>query len=209
MSGLSSSAVGPDGPNHRLGPSAIVVALGAAVMTAGTFAPWLASGASSRNLYRSAGLVERLAGLGRPVGLALDALPLTGMYCVAAGVAYVMGRRRIAAGAIALLAVVFGGIASAALANRRPGAVHLLAVGPSLTLAGAALCLAALCAAAGQLRHAAQARRRDATLRPTSASSAATGTNPPSNPLPNPATNPATNPVTDPSPGRPRTMEFR
>ncbi len=213
MFDLSTSAARPDGPDHRLSPSAIVAALGAAVMTAGTFAPWLASGASNRNLYRSAGLVERLAGLGRPVGLALDALPLTGLYCVAAGVAYVMGRRRIAAGAIALLAVVFAGIASAALANRRPGAVHLRAVGPSLTLAGALLCLGALLAATGHLQHAAQARRRGAPLRPTSATTTASGTDAPPNPLPNPVTNPATNqatdPVTDPSQGRPRTMEFR
>ncbi len=52
-------------------------ALGAVVMTAGTFAPWLASGTSERNLYSSAGVVQRLAGLGRAIGFALDALPFS------------------------------------------------------------------------------------------------------------------------------------
>jgi hypothetical protein len=184
---------------------------GTVVMLAGTFAPWLASGTSERNLYGSAGLVQRLAGLGQPAGLALDALPLTGLYAIAAGVAYVMGRRRIAAGAIALLAVVFAGIALAALSHRRSGDIRLLAVGPSVTLTGALLCLATLLVAVGQLQHRARVQRRTQPARPTTSSNPASSSAPVTDPLTDPMTNPShplTNP-THPSSGRPRTMEFR
>jgi hypothetical protein len=130
MSGLPPSPPVADGANRRrrpaamgtvVGPAAIPVVgtvVGTVLIMAGTFSPWLASGRSERNLYSSAGLVQRLAGLGRLVGVALGVLPLTGLYGIAAGLAYVMGRRRIAAGAIALLAVVFAGIALAALSGR-------------------------------------------------------------------------------------------
>jgi hypothetical protein len=214
MSGLAAPAEVPGAASRRLHPAAIGVAVGAVTMTAGTFAPWLASGASARNLYSSAGLVQRLAGLGRPVGLALDALPLTGVYCIAAGVAYVTGRRRIAAGAIALLAVVFAGIAVAALSHRRPGEIHLLAVGPSVTLAGALLCLAAVfAAAAGQLQHAVRARRRAVPSRPASSPDRATnplaGPTPDPTNTPNPAPSPTPSPMNNLSQGRPRMMEFR
>jgi hypothetical protein len=225
MSGLVAPPEVPDAVSRRLHPAAIGVAVGTVAMTAGTFAPWLASGASARNLYSSAGLVQRLAGLGRPVGLALDALPLTGAYCIAAGVAYVTGRRRIAAGAIALLAVVFAGIALAALSHRRPGEIHLLAVGPSVTLAGALFCLAAMLTAAGQRQHTVRGRRRTLLSRPTSSPDRATSTNPMAGPIsdpahtpapaPAPSTTPSTTPSTMPSPmtnlsqGRPRMMEFR
>jgi hypothetical protein len=165
------------------------VAFGAVVMTAGTFAPWLASGTNDRNLYSSAGVVQRLAGLGRPVGMALSALPFTGLYCLAAGVAYVMGRRRIAAGAIALLACVFTGVALAVLAHRRSGQIQLLVIGPSVTLIGALTCLVALLVAAGRLR-------RDVRIRHRTTRS-----------LPAPPT--SIEPRTDPYPGRPRTMELR
>jgi hypothetical protein len=124
------------------------VAVGAVVMTAGTFAPWLASGDSHRNLYSSVGVVQRLAGLGRPVALALDALPLTGLYCVLAGLAYLLGQRRVAAASMAVLAVVLGGLGVAVLSHRSSSPIRLLAVGPSVTVAGAALTLAGLLVAA-------------------------------------------------------------
>ena len=161
MSDPAATARIPGAADRQRHLAAVTVAVGTVVMTAGTFAPWLASGASERNLYSSAGLVQRLAGLGRPVGIALDVLPLTGLYGIAAGVAYVTGRRRIAAGAIALLAVVLAGIAWAALAHRRAGEVHLLAVGPSVTLGGALICLAALLTAAGRRLRSARASRPD------------------------------------------------
>jgi hypothetical protein len=182
-----------DGMGRRWHAVAVGVAVGTVVMMAGTFAPWLASGTSTRNLYSSAGLVQRLAGLPRPVGLALDALPLTSLYGIAAGVAYIMGRRRIAAGAIALLAFVLAGIALAALAHRRPGQIHLLGVGPSLTLIGALVCLAALLAAAALLRHNVRVRHRTGRPFPTSSTSTST----------------STEPSTNPSSGRPQIVEFR
>lgn len=199
MSGLAARSVVPDAPN-RWWPAA-GVALGAVVMTAGTFAPWLASGTSTRNLYRSAGLVQRLAGLGRPVGLVLDALPFTGLYCIVAGVAYVLGRRHIAAGAIALLAFGFAGIALAALTNRRAGQIQLLVAGPSVTLIGALVCLATLLILG--IRRQYDVRRRNCSTHYWPLIVATPST--PTAITPTATTSTATNP----SPGRPRTMELR
>jgi hypothetical protein len=120
-------------------PAEVAAVLAVVIMVGGTFLPWLQSGSTHRNLYGTAGVVQRLAGLGAPVGAALNALPLLGLFCVLAGVGYGLGWRRTAALSTAVVAAALGSVAVAALVHRGRGDIHIVAAGPTLTLVGATI----------------------------------------------------------------------
>jgi hypothetical protein len=123
----------------------VVLAVGAAVMVAGTFAPWLRSGRVTRNSYRTAGLLERLLDVHGLAGAALDAMPLLALLCAICAVVFIAGYRRVAVTAISLLAVVMGVLAIAVLNAPSADGIRAVHTGPIVTLAGS---LAALLAAA-------------------------------------------------------------
>lgn len=113
------------------------VCIGVVVMVVGTFAPWLRSGQVTRNSYRTAGLLQRLLGIGGAAGAALDALPLLAFFCAANVVILTMGLRRTALAVVSLLAVGMGALALAALAAPTVGGVRVVRSGPIITLVGA------------------------------------------------------------------------
>lgn len=117
---------------------------GAAVLIAGTFLPWVASGAVTRNLYTVAGTAQRL-GLFGSGGAVTRWLPLLGPLCILPLVLAVVRLRRTAAVVGIAVAIVAGGAAVAALvlaSGRSVVGVSLDATGPGTVVAGAALLLA-------------------------------------------------------------------
>jgi hypothetical protein len=131
----------PTGTIRRRLPLACVV-LGLALLVAGTFLPWLASGVALRNSYQSMALAGRLTPLGDGVsGAALAAWPGIGGISAACLVLYLVGLRRTAACCVLLVAVAVGTVAALAVVVLPTGDAAISAVlsGPLVTLTGAAL----------------------------------------------------------------------
>lgn len=117
-------------------------AAGAVLLVAGTFLPWLASGAALRNSYQAMAVARRLTPLGDgAVGVVLAGWPALGGITAACLVLYVLGLRRIAAVAISLLAVAIGTIATLMVVLLPPGdfTVRAVVVGPVVTMTGVVL----------------------------------------------------------------------
>lgn len=127
--------------DHRRAAEA-VGGVGAVVQVAGTFLPWLASGAALRNSYQAMAVARRLTPLGDgAVGAALTLWPAFGGITAAGLVLYVLGLRRVSAAVLLLLAVIGGTVATAIVVLLPPGefTVRAVAVGPVVTLTGAVL----------------------------------------------------------------------
>jgi hypothetical protein len=120
-----------------------VLAAGALVMVAGTFAPWLQSGTATRNSYRTAGLLQQLLQIGGATGAALDALPLLAAICAGAGVLLAIGWHRVAAGVLAAVALAMSCLSVAALVAPTSGGVRVDTAGPAMVLIGAGLIILA------------------------------------------------------------------
>lgn len=130
-------------PRRLAGP--VLGAAGAVVLVAGTFLPWLGSGAALRNSYQAMAVARRITPLGDgPVGVALSGWPAIGGI-MAAGVAlWVVGLRRAAAVVVASLAVVVGTVATALVVLLPVGefTVRAVVLGPAVTVTGALLAIA-------------------------------------------------------------------
>ena len=116
--------------------------LGVVLLVAGTFLPWLASGAALRNSYQAMAVARRLTALGDgTVGAALAAWPAFGGITAACLALYVVGLRRTAAVGISLLSVVAGTVATSLVVLLPPGdfTVRAVLLGPAVTEPGAAL----------------------------------------------------------------------
>ncbi|HEY3262948.1 MAG TPA: hypothetical protein VGJ95_22210 [Pseudonocardiaceae bacterium] len=118
---------------------------GALVLVAGTFLPWLASGAALRNSYQAMAVARRLTPLGDgATGAALLAWPALGGITASLLVLYVLGLRRTAAVGISLLATLAATVAAAMVVLLPPGdfTVRAVLLGPVVTATGAALAVA-------------------------------------------------------------------
>ena len=115
-------------------------------MIIGTFLPWVVSGQVRRSSYAAAGVIDRLgvAGEGMLDGL-VGLWPLFGALCALPVVAALLRWWRTAGVLAVLLALTGGGLSIGALvfAARRgsSGTVSLDPLGPTVTVAGAALLL--------------------------------------------------------------------
>lgn len=123
---------------------AVAGLLGFAVIIIGTFAPWLASGKTTRNLYSAAGVGHRLFGLGGVAGAAVDLLPLLSLLYLMVALLWSAGWVRVGAGLGVVLDLMVTLASVAALRAPRSGPVHVLGTGPYLTLLGAVLNFAAI-----------------------------------------------------------------
>jgi hypothetical protein len=123
----------------------ILAGLGALLLVAGTFLPWLASGAALRNSYQAMSVARRLTPLGDgATGALLAAWPMFGGITAAILVLYVVGLRRTAAVGLSLLSVAAGTVAAAVVVLLPPGDFTVRAVlfGPLVTMTGAVLAVA-------------------------------------------------------------------
>ena len=136
-----------------------LLAVGAVVMVAGTFCPWLSSGSARRNLYGATGVVQRIAGLGQPLGDVLDLVPLVGLFLVLCGLLWALGQRLIAGLGTAVVALLLGLISAAALSHQHAGTVRIVALGPMITLVGAGITALGISLLPVLGRRAAAARR--------------------------------------------------
>lgn len=133
------------GPFGRTAAAAVFGCIGIAVVIAGTFLPWVDSGLVSRNLYRVAGVAQRIGVFG-PQSSVATWLSLIGPLCVLPLLLGVLRLRRTAAWAGIVIAALVGGAAAAALVitgGRSVAGISLDVVGPGTVLAGAVLMLVA------------------------------------------------------------------
>ncbi len=110
------------------------------VLVAGTFLPWIRSGRATRNSYELAGVGVRRLDAGAAVDAVLQAWPFLGPLWAVVIVLAILGHRRSAAVATAVLAVLAGLVAvgGVALAVRVDStAISGVLVGPAVTLVGA------------------------------------------------------------------------
>ena len=117
-------------------------------MIAGTFAPWLRSGATTRDSYRTAGLLQRLLGIDGFAGAALDALPLLAVLSAGLLALVILGRIGIALVIGSLLAMAMAALSIAALHAPDSHGVRVATAGPAITLVG---CVLIIVAAAGSV----------------------------------------------------------
>jgi hypothetical protein len=130
----------------RLGLATAIAALGMVLMVVGTFLPWVVSGQVRRSSYAAAGVIDRLGIASEEM---LDVLvgvwPLFGAICVLPVVAALLRRWRTAGVLAVLLALVGAAVSVSALAfaarSGPSGTVSLDPLGPTVTVAGAALLL--------------------------------------------------------------------
>jgi hypothetical protein len=144
--GHTGAVTEPAGNQRAIGRSAAVVGLaGLATIVGGTFAPWVNSGAVSRNLYRITGIAARVGWLG-PDSTVASYLPLLGPVCVLLVLLGVLGVRRIAAVLALVLALACGGFAVTTViltAGRSVLGISLALTGPTLVLIGSVLVIGA------------------------------------------------------------------
>lgn len=122
----------------------VTAAAGIVVLLGATFAPWVVSGATSRNAYGAAGAGERLLRLDAPVAAAVRALPFVGLAFALAMLLWLAGRADVAAGLMLVLDVAAITAAVAALSAPRTGPVHAVAIGPIVMICGALITMAAI-----------------------------------------------------------------
>lgn len=118
--------------------------IGLAMVTVGSFLPWLRSGQAVRNSYAALGVLRRLVGVPGIEGALLAGWPVLALFCSAAAAIFAIGARRIAACAALVPAVFAGILAAAALGRSGTGAEQVAPVGPTVTLVGALLVIVAV-----------------------------------------------------------------
>lgn len=122
----------------------VAATAGIVVLLAATFAPWVVSGATSRNVYGGAGAGERLLRLDAPAAAAVRALPFVGLAFALAMLLWLAGRTTVAAALMLVLDVAAITAAVAALSAPRTGPVHAVVIGPIVTICGALITMAAI-----------------------------------------------------------------
>jgi len=129
----------------RLRVAALAAGLiGLATLTIGTFLPWLRSGQVLRNSYQTDGAIRQLLQPGEPIRTALAAWPAVSFACAAVAALYAVSMRRSAAALAVLTALAAAAVATAALAAGAVQSVRAETSGPTVTLIGAVLVLAAV-----------------------------------------------------------------
>lgn len=130
----------------RAATAATLGLLGLTTAVVGMFLPWLRSGAVLRDSFELAGVIQTLGFLrGDALELLLYAwyglIPAITL-CIAA---YALGARRVAATFALLSAIILGTIAGGARVevDSAAGPVGITAIGPTVSLIGAALAVAA------------------------------------------------------------------
>jgi hypothetical protein len=116
---------------------------GLAVLVAGTFLPWLHSGSTTRNSYQAGGLARRVIHVPGWLSGALVVWPFIGLVCAGVITLYAVALARSAA----LLGLLIGAgalaVSSGALAIHGNGAVAPAGTGPTVTIFGASVVMAA------------------------------------------------------------------
>ena len=105
--------------------------------------PWLRSGDATRNSYQTGGALERLLALHGPLALALSAWTFLALAAAAVVALFAIGRVRSAAVLAAVLALLSGVVAIAALRAHGTTTIAVANLGPQVTLLGAILVLIA------------------------------------------------------------------
>lgn len=117
--------------------------IGLVVLVTGTFLPWLRSGRAGRNSYQAGGSLQRLLGWHGMAEAAVSAWPAVGLLCAAVVAIFAAGLRRSAALLGGLTALATGAVSSAALRVDGNRLIRPAALGPTVTLVGALMVLAA------------------------------------------------------------------
>lgn len=149
--------------------AAVAVSVGAALMIAGCFLPWLRSGSRTRSSFELFGLLDRLGfAPSGPFAWAVRLWPLVPLLAIIAaiGVWYLAGLRMMVP---ALLATAYAGGVSLGMRQIPNSAFVGVGTGPLVTTIGCVLMLAATAVAAREDRRSQIRRRaiaRDAVTRP-------------------------------------------
>jgi hypothetical protein len=120
---------------------AVWAAVGSLVLVAGTFLPWLRSGAVLRDSYESVGALRTLLS-GTPA-LLVNAWLLVIPLCLLCVALYAVRLRRVSAGIGVLVSLVVGTVATVvAVQGNNPAAlVGAVVTGPAVTVVGATVAL--------------------------------------------------------------------
>jgi hypothetical protein len=112
-------------------------ALGLAVIVAGTFLPWLDSGARTRNSYQAGGVARRLLDLSgwRAAGLAV--WPFVGLACAIVIALYALELRRMSAGLGLLVGAAAAAVSAGVLSINGTDLIGPANSGPIVTIIGA------------------------------------------------------------------------
>jgi hypothetical protein len=130
----------------RSAPSATLPLAGTAgllTLVIGTFLPWLRSGGVHRNSYASFGLVRRLIGFHGLAEILVRGWPLLGAACAGVVLVAALGLHRAAAALALVVGAWSAAVGGSALARGPVGTVQVDAIGPVVTLVGAATTVAA------------------------------------------------------------------
>lgn len=118
----------------------LVVGLGAIV--AGTFLPWMHSGATTRNSYQAGGVARRVLTVPAWLDTALRVWPYTAIAAAAVAAILLLGWTALAGGLGMLLSLGCGAVTAGTLSLAGNTAVSPAALGPLVTLTGAVVVLA-------------------------------------------------------------------
>lgn len=113
------------------------------LIVAGTFLPWLRSGAVTRNSYEAAGAIRDVLDPGPLTDAALRIWPAVSLACALAVALFALGLRTLSLVLVVLLAVVAVAAAVGTLAGGASGTVAVAPAGPAVTLGGGAIALIA------------------------------------------------------------------
>jgi hypothetical protein len=138
------------------------VGAGLILVLVGTFCPWLRSGTVSRSSYAASGALRRLLGARGPLGTVLRAWPFLGLAAAVAAALLVVGLTRAGAGLAVLVAFAAAAVAGWALSVGGSGLVRPAPIGPAVTIAGAALTVAAAAPCLIRSSHSSPISRRSA-----------------------------------------------
>lgn len=116
-------------------------------MLAATFAPWIASGTTTRSLYGATGAGKQILRLTGPAAAAVAGLPFVGLAFAVAILLWLAGRAAAAAVLLVVLDVAAIAAGAGTLFAPRTGPVHAVAIGPLLLICGALINLAAILSA--------------------------------------------------------------
>jgi hypothetical protein len=126
-------------PVQRLLIGRIVATIGAVVVVAGTFLPWLRSGTRERSSYEIFSLVERL-GYSRSdlVGWGLRLWPIVPLL-LAGSVVLLWYPRKWLTGTVTIVAAIYAGAVAAAVSSASPVSIISVEYGATVALVGSVL----------------------------------------------------------------------
>lgn len=125
--------------NRHVVPGSLCAGLAAVV--AGTFLPWMHSGATTRNSYQAGGVARRVLSVPAWLDVALHVWPFTALAAAAVAAVLLLGWTALAGGLGVLVSLSCGAVTTGTLSLAGNGAVAPAAIGPVTTLCGAAIAL--------------------------------------------------------------------